>query len=651
MTATTFVLPARKFELLSTVYLTGSIEVSFFSHYFSALGLLQLCLFALAMLAQQIACMTSVHESLFPTRRSSSTCAPPQSTCINATRKDSDVSVKTGKLARREGKTGHKDAAWAILQRKRDPLSSRRQSSICVPPQQMPINVTRKDSDVSIASTQLRQCEKQVDAEEAAWTILQRKDSGIDGIDLPAPSTRKPSLAHTQPPNRHVTWSTTSSFSSVSFSNPFGETPDLELPADYKQAFVVKRDCFCLHQVACSLSSLQHELSNVEGRVDAMLSKHDRPTITVSPGLAYANFPLLCNMSKRAVNSRSLRLTGCETLYINIDVTTATSFDLIRQVRLNVESMVRILAASSKVTPLPKLHIGFASAKPSTIRASHFAVAMGPFHRLKNLGNVTIDANQTFNPHTGFHVPIFRYKSNRRNRIRAACFCTALQDSMTSSHPRNAELTSQQLIFDIKMELLHIESQARLELADFDSSSDEEPLSTDPNENNLETSSEEDYDSSGTSSSESRHPHLKRRATTIPAPPKPQSPRDRLYSRLTCFDSMPASIARRIDVALADLYDLHFPLSSSASTSSITSSSTNTSATRNSASPPPPRWLLPLQTAMGLSKPSYAILTLMATEMFPGAAFANARAWMAGNGSAVGGEEGGVGGEERRFSI
>jgi hypothetical protein len=64
---------------------------------------------------------------------------------------------------------------------------------------------------------------------------------------------------------------------------------------------------------------------------------------------------------------------------------------------------------------------------------------------------------------------------------------------------------------------------------------------------------------------------------------------------------------------------------------------------------------------MRLPKPSYEILTLMATEMFPGAAFALARAWIAGNGGGFAGgvaggaaaaaTEMGLGGEERRFSI
>jgi hypothetical protein len=394
-----------------------------------------------------------------------------------------------------------------------------------------------------------------------------------------------------------------------------------------------------------------------------MISKHERPTITISPGFAYSNFPLLCNMSKPAVNGRGLRLEGCETLYISIDVTSATSFDLIRQIRLNVENMVRILAASSRVRLLPKLHISFASSKPSSIRASHFAVAMGPFHRLKNLQNVIIEANQILHPHTGFHVPIFRYKSNRRNRIRAARFCTALTDCMTLQHPNNTDLTSQQLIFDVKMELLHIESQARLEPLDFDS--DEEAMSTDTKDIPQPSDDDEDddaYNSSGTSSSEdllSRSSTKKRPSTILPQPPKPRSPRDRLYSRMTCFDSMPASIARRIDLALADLHDLYFPRSTS---SSLTTTNTAATTTQHStAGPPPPRWLLPLQTAMRLPKPSYEILTLMATEMFPGAAFALARAWIAGNGGGFAGgvaggaaaaaTEMGLGGEERRFSI
>jgi hypothetical protein len=660
MITTAFIIPSRKLDLFSSAYLTGSIEITLFGHYLSALGLLQLFVLGIAMLAQQVLCMTSVNESIFPTRRPSSTPVPPQQVCFNATRKDSDVSIKTKKSAQREQNTDRKDAAWAILQRKSAPFPSRRQSSICAP-QQMPINVTRKDSDVSIKPTQLQQCEKQVDAEEAVWTILQRKDSAIDGIEIPSPSNIKPTVVHNVSSTRHVTWSTTSSFSTVSFNDPFEATPEPELPADYKQAFVVKRDCFCLHQAACSSSTRQHDLCNVEDKIDAILSKHDRPTITISPSLAYSNFPLLCNMSKRAVNGRSLRLSGCETLYIDIDVTTATSFDLIRQVRLNVESMVRILNASSKAMPLPKLHIGFSSAKPSSIRASHFAVAMGPLHRLENLGNVTIAANQALNPHTGFHVPIFRYKSNRGNRLRAARFCTALTDCMTSQHPSNAELISQQLIFDIKMELLHIESQARLELLDFDSSDEEPSTST----KETPSPSDDEYDSSATSSSEKNLYTFpsKRRSTILPQPSKPQSARDRLYSRLTCFDTMPASIARRIDLALADLHDLYFPLSRSTSTTTISTAS-SFSATTQRPGAPPPRWLLPLQTAMRLTKPSYEILTLMANEMFPGAAFANARAWIAGNWSgevrygscsaasgSVGSGEMGFGGEERRFSI
>jgi hypothetical protein len=167
------------------------------------------------------------------------------------------------------------------------------------------------------------------------------------------------------------------------------------------------------------------------------------------------------------------------------------------------------------------------------------------------------------------------------------------------------------------------------------------------------------YNSSGTSSSEdllSRSSTKKRPSTILPQPPKPRSPRDRLYSRMTCFDSMPASIARRIDLALADLHDLYFPRSTS---SSLTTTNTAATTTQHStAGPPPPRWLLPLQTAMRLPKPSYEILTLMATEMFPGAAFALARAWIAGNGGGFAGgaaaaaaTEMGLGGEERRFSI
>ncbi|KAF1821424.1 uncharacterized protein K489DRAFT_247804 [Dissoconium aciculare CBS 342.82] len=574
MTSTTILIPSRKKELFLYAFLTGLIRISLVGHYFSALGLHHLYVLGLSMLAQQILCMTSVNDALF---------------------------------------------------------SGRRPSSTCVPPRQVSVNVTRKDSDVSIRISKPPQCEQRVDAEEAAWAILQRKDSAIDGIDLPPPPKTNAAPVQALPPTRHVTWSTASSVSSGSFIDPFEGSSHSKLPADYKQAFIVKRDRFFLHRAECSPSSLQEDLTNVEARIQSILFRHRRPTITIRRDLAYSNFPLLCDMTRRAVNSRGLCLAGCETLYIDIDLTsTAPSFDVIRNVRLNVDNFTRMLAASSKSSPLPKLHISFSTSSPSTIRASHFAVAMGPFYRLSNIEHVNIEANQAMNPLTGSYEPIFARKSNRRNGVRAARICAAIKQCMTSQHPANAELISQQLIFDVKMELLHIESNALLDSLDLDS--DEELLFGSQKGDGQASSGD---DSDGTSSGEGGQFHQKR-PVILTTTAKPQSPRDRLYSRMTCFDTMPASIARRIDLALADLHDLHLPFTNPRPQSPSASSSTQSRIRHyprhqlQKPLSPPPRWLQPLQTAMRLERPSYAILTLMAVELFPGASFANARAWIAG---------------------
>lgn len=218
------------------------------------------------------------------------------------------------------------------------------------------------------------------------------------------------------------------------------------------QRFIVRRDRLVLDTTGTDPRLTYSDRIGAQYWANYVSPKNAGPIITISNGVATANFPLLFGTEQWSLVGKDLHPMPYELVTIVVKVPFPRSCRSVYATRRTVQDFVSFLRAGPY---LPSISLAFSVECRPILSPTHYEVLLGPFSRLTTTDWLAVERRHVIDPLTGDKYPLTSFGAEERRSI--ALISDAINESSFSVRAYK-NMYHQQLILGMKMELLHVEA-------------------------------------------------------------------------------------------------------------------------------------------------------------------------------------------------